>query len=222
VQRLIEAGDSGPLIGLNVSGLIANQPQAAAARFGLAGDYRELMHELVAWILQNTDARLLLVPHVHAPRGHYESDLEASLSLLSGLPPTLSRLAQGRVAVVSEALDARELKWLIGQTDWFCGTRMHSTIAALSSGVATAALAYSLKTRGVFATCGMGEAVVDLREAAVADALTHLQQLWRHRQEDAAKLAQHLPAVRHAASRQLDEIVDSALGAQVSGRAVAC
>ena len=99
---------------------------------------------------------------------------------------------------------------------------MHSTIAALSSGVATAALAYSLKTRGVFATCGMAEAVVDLRESTGPGALASLQRLWGRRQQDTAALGRHLPSVRKAASRQLDEIVGSAKCGAVAGQALPC
>lgn len=222
VERALAERGGRPLVGLNVSGLIANRTQHAAARFGLACDYRALMRDLVTWFLERTDAQLLLVPHVHAPEGHHESDLDASRALLEGLPAGASRSAAKRVAIVTQALDARELKWLIAQTDWFCGTRMHSTIAGLSSGVPTAALAYSLKTRGVFATCAMAEAVVDLRDLHGPEVLARLQRSWRRRQEDAATLARHLPGVREAASRQLDEIVASAEGGHVAGQVLPC
>jgi polysaccharide pyruvyl transferase WcaK-like protein len=222
VERALAERGAQPLVGLNVSGLLANRPQDAADRFGLACDYRALMRELVAWFLEKTDARLLLIPHVHAPSGHHESDLDAARGLLDGLPPAASRSAAERVSVLTRALDARELKWLIAQTDWFCGARMHSTIAALSSGVATAALAYSLKTRGVFATCAMADGVVDLRESTGPEALARLQQQWGRRQSDAATLARHLPGVRKAAARQLDEIVGSAHCDEVVGRVLPC
>jgi polysaccharide pyruvyl transferase WcaK-like protein len=222
VERALAENGARPLVGLNVSGLLANQPQGAATRFGLACDYGVLMRELVVWFLQKTDARLLLIPHVHAPTGHHESDLDAARGLLDGLPPGLSRSAAERVAILTQELDARELKWLIAQTDWFCGARMHSTIAALSSGVATAALAYSLKTRGVFATCAMADAVVDLRVSTGPEALARLLQQWDRRQSDAAALARHLPGVRKAASRQLDEIVGSANCGEVVGQALPC
>jgi polysaccharide pyruvyl transferase WcaK-like protein len=222
VARALDDGDTRPLVGLNVSGLIANRPQDAAGRFGLACDYRALMRDLVVWFLENSEARLLLVPHVHAPQGHYESDLDASRALLAALPRKVSQAAAERVAVVTQPLDARELKWLIARTDWFCGTRMHSTIAALSSGVATAALAYSLKTRGVFATCGMADAVVDLRASAAPEVLARLQQLWKQRQRGAATLAARLPRVRETASRQLDEIVDCARGGEIAAEVLPC
>ena len=199
-----------PLIGLNVSGLVANRPLQAASRFDLACDYPSLMRGLVMRLLDETDARILMVPHVHAPQGHYESDLEASLTLLNCLPENYARQVRERVAIVAEPLDACQLKWLIAQCDWFCGTRMHATIAAVSSGVPTAALAYSLKTRGVFKTCEAEESVVDLRESGEDATLEQLLHLWRCRGEAAAVLTRTLPRVRAVATHQLDEIVDCA------------
>jgi polysaccharide pyruvyl transferase WcaK-like protein len=218
VARLLHDRGARPLIGLNVSGLIANRPDEARVRFGLAGDYLALMRALVMELLDTTDANLLLIPHVHAPSGHYESDLDACRALLRSLPQRHARAATERVAVVTAALDACELKWLVARTDWFCGTRMHATIAALSSGVPTAALAYSLKTSGVFASCGMADAVVDLRTHAAEAALEQLLESWRQRAQSAAVLMERLPGVLARAGAQLDEIVagarkDRAMGA---------
>ena len=66
--------------------------------------------------------------------------------------------------MLSPDLDASEVKWCISKLDWFVGSRMHATIAALSSGVPCAAIAYSRKFRGVFATLGV--AVMATRSAA--------------------------------------------------------
>lgn len=210
VAATLAAAGQAPLIGLNISGLLANRPRRAASRFGLAGDYPSLMRRLVMRLLDETDARLLILPHVHAPRGHYESDLDASLALIESLAGHHAVAAGERIAVVNEPLDACELKWLIARCDWFSGARMHATIAAVSSGVATAALAYSLKTRGVFKTCEAAESVVDLREHGEDEALERLLQLWRSRGRAADSLAVVLPRVRALAARQLDEIADCA------------
>ena len=99
---------------------------------------------------------------------------------------------------------------------------MPSTVAALSSGVATAALAYSLKTRGVFATCAMADSVVDMRASTGPEALARLQQLWARRRCDAANLARHLPRVGQAAARQLDEIVGMANCEEVVAQTLSC
>ena len=200
--------DEAPLIGLNISGLLTHRRRQAVSRFNLACDYPSLMRRLIMRLLDETNARLLILPHVHAPQGHYESDLSASIALLDSLPDRYAHALDERIEVVSQPLDACQLKWLIARCDWFCGARMHATIAAVSSGVPTAALAYSLKTRGVFKTCEAADSVVDLREHEEDDVLEQLLQLWRCREDAAASLARALPRVRALAARQLDEIMD--------------
>ena len=222
VMSVLGAQGKAPIIGLNISGLLANRRRQAASRFSLASDYPSLMRRLVMRLLDETEARLLILPHVHAPQGHYESDLTASLELLASLPGSYADAVGERIAVVGQPLDARELKWLIAHCDWFCGARMHATIAAVSSGVPTAALAYSLKTRGVFKTCNASESVVDLRQHEEDDVLEQLLQLWHAREETSAALALALPGVRALAARQLDEIVDCSRLDWDAERAVQC
>jgi polysaccharide pyruvyl transferase WcaK-like protein len=206
LQRAL-TGSSRPLIGLNISGLLANRSSEARQRFSLASDYGQMVKELVGRLLETTDAHLILVPHVQAPVGHYESDLEACLNVLEALPDKLRATANERITLIRESFDATELKWIIGRMDWFCGSRMHSTIAALSSGVVACALAYSLKTRGVFASCGLEDAAVDLRHLTAEDAIEQVLRTWRNRQAMSATLATRLPQVKDICQQQFDEIV---------------
>lgn len=106
--------------------------------------------------------------------------------------------------------DPREVKGLIGKCDWFCGTRMHSTIAALSQGVPTAAVAYSIKTQGVFETCGQGDHVADPRHSSTEDVVAHLLASFDGREAARASLAEHLPDVRQIAQEQMSCVVDVA------------
>jgi polysaccharide pyruvyl transferase WcaK-like protein len=222
VAAALAARGERALIGLNVSGLLMNRQRQAASRFGLACDYPSLMRRLVMQLLDETAARLLVLPHVHAPHGHYESDLDASVALLDSLPEKYALAVKQRVAVLNKPLDACELKWLIARCDWFCGARMHATIAAVSSGVPTAAIAYSKKTLGVFKTCDAAEAVVDLRHYAEEEAVEQLIRSWHRRADSASKLSQALPRVRAVAVRQLDAIADCARHHRAPEMALQC
>jgi polysaccharide pyruvyl transferase WcaK-like protein len=193
-----------PVVGLNVSGLTFNRPAEASRDFGFRADYRTLVARFVRRLLGETPARLVLVPHVLTPSGHFESDRDACEAVRGAVESA----HRGRVAVAPD-LDATEVKWLIARTDWFCGTRMHATIAALSSGVPTAALAYSAKTRGVFETCGQGEHVADLRELDTDAAAEVLWRSWFSRRDTAQRLAAALPPVLETADRQMDDILET-------------
>lgn len=182
---------SGLVVGFNVSGLIYNDPHKAKAHYGFVADYKRAMRLLLEQFLERTDAKILLVPHVVAPEGHYESDVEACQKLQS----ELSSQAEGRLLLSPNFENPCEIKWLISQLDWFCGMRMHSTIAGLSSGVSTAAISYSPKTMGVFESCGQGEAVADPRIMETDEVVDHLWNSWENRDRFRSILAERLPLV---------------------------
>ncbi|MEZ5165905.1 MAG: polysaccharide pyruvyl transferase family protein [Acidimicrobiales bacterium] len=185
-------------VGVNISGLVFNDP-GAKERYEHRLDYRATVVDLLRRLLDEVE-RVVLVPHVHAAPGEYESDraaCEAVVALLDDDPRLL----------IAPDLDADEAKWLISGLDWFCGTRMHATIAALSSGVPCATIAYSLKARGVFATCGMDRAVADARTLDEAEAVEVVLAGFERRAADRDLLVSSAAAVRERAHDQMGEIL---------------
>ena len=194
------AEERAPLVGLNVSGLLWNDA-TAAERYGLSVDYRELMTSLVRRFLEESEANVLLIPHVIPTENHGESDVVAGEALAARFE------AAERVARLPAGYDQSETKHVLAGLDWFAGARMHATIGALSSLVPTCGHAYSLKMQGVFETCGLGSGVVDLRTDDTARALEGTWASWEGRAEGSVTLAEYVPAVRERASWQLEEIL---------------
>lgn len=188
--------------GFNVSGLCLNEPDRAAKQFGFRADYPKCVLETLRGLLRESDRSILLIPHVVAAEGNPESDVAACATIASRLSEFKDRL------VVTPAFsDPRHAKWLISQCEWFCGTRMHATIAGLSSGVPTASIAYSLKTRGVFASCSSEDAVADPRSSDTATVVDVILRAWRERTRYAAILRDVLPSVIGRANSQFDEVL---------------
>jgi|HigsolmetaAR206D_1030411.scaffolds.fasta_scaffold00762_6 polysaccharide pyruvyl transferase WcaK-like protein len=189
-----------PVAGINVSGLIS-RPEGRD-RFGLTGEGYRVAERLCVRLLDEADHRVIIVPHVLTPGGT-DDDRVVSEQLYT----TLAARYGDRVALCPPGLDPHQTKWVIARTDWFCGMRMHATIAALSSGVPAAIVAYSDKARGVFASVGQQRHVADARRLD-DDAL--LDALWRsftERRQAAAELAVQAPAAIARAAAQMDEIV---------------
>lgn len=204
---LAHVGDGRPRVGLNISGLIYNDPRARE-RFGLSIDYRAVVRKILVWFVAQ-DCDIFLVPHVFGSRrpdgaNEYDDDIWLCRDVVAELGPT----AGSRVQVVPAGLSAAEAKWVISRMDWFCGTRMHSTVAALSSGVPTAALAYSMKTRGVFETCGQGAEVIDARSTSNDECVHRVQDAWHRRASVREAVRARIGAVCEVASRQLAEMID--------------
>lgn len=213
-ERELASLPPGPLAGINVSGLLLNE-EGATDKYRLVLDYSLLVRRLAERLLAD-GANLVLVPHVLGGPGAVDSDEDVTRLLHQEL------VAQhpGRVLVAPRGLGPGGRKWLIAQLKWFSGARMHATIAALSSGVPTAPLAYSLKFRGVFASCGLENQVVDARYTPTDEALERLIDSWHGRDAVRDRLRQGLPAVLERAQQQMDELVStsSSLRAAQEGR----
>lgn len=197
-SRLEELTDTATA-GVNVSGLLRGNE--ARVRFGLAGDYFEtttmLVRELIA-----TGAEVVFVPHVHGHGGEGESDIHA----IHRIRDALSESERGRTTVLPPELDAAELKWCISTLDWFVGSRMHSTIAALSTTTPAAAYAYSDKTWGVFETCGVGHQVVDARTSHGTEAVERLMTGYHARVPTRGVLAERAASTVERSRSQLREV----------------
>jgi len=167
------------VLGINVNGLMYNGGYTRDNMFGLKMDYKDMLSKLFEALLKEHENEIWLFPHTYAPPGNVESDNEACIKVKDSISPQ----AKARVRVVTGDYDCHELKWLIGQCDFFIGSRMHSCIAALSQGVPCVGIAYSQKFRGVFETVGMGDWVVDGREVGTDEAVNRVIELYQKRNE---------------------------------------
>jgi colanic acid/amylovoran biosynthesis protein len=196
-----------PLAGLNVSGLLCNDAAGARKAFGLADPHTNQTEALARGLLEaNPTLRLVLLPHVHRPDGDPESDLDAA----RGLAGRLGALGEGRVHVLAQRLHAMELKWVLARLDWFAGARMHATIGAFSSGVPTLGLGYSDKAYGVFAECGIGDDVADLRRHDARGIAERAMASFRDRQARRADLSRRVTGLRARAAMEMDLIAAQA------------
>ncbi len=207
IDALVQRGPDAPTVGVNVSGLL--REPAALAQFGIAGDYIATMTLLVRSLLAD-GAHVVLVPHVHEPEGRGESDVRSIAAVLQRLTPAQREMT----TQLPPALDAAEAKWCISRVDWFTGSRMHATIAALSTFTPTAAYAYSDKTRGVFETCGAADQVVDARTDTGREAVDRLLASYRDRASLRAALTRDAAPTVARSHDQLRDILDLARSAE--------
>ena len=112
-----------------------------------------------------------------------------------------------RIRILRGTFNSSQIKYVISKLDWFCGTRMHSTIAALSSGVPAATIAYSDKAKGVFESCGQGDHVIDPRRLETQEVIDDVYKSWEMRDKARSTLKQHLPMIQNKLDEQLKLII---------------
>jgi polysaccharide pyruvyl transferase WcaK-like protein len=96
-----------------------------------------------------------LLPHSTVKTGRKNNDLMVCRAILAHLSP------ETRIAYHSEDYDARTLRAIIGKADFFVGSRFHSMISALSSGVPPLVIGWGHKYREVMEMFGLENWVLD-------------------------------------------------------------
>lgn len=149
-----EKQDNGKIkIGINASSLlIKDKIEKTETKFQLKTDYDKYMNLLIEELSKDEKYEIYLIPHVGDDAGKVFGEKYQNVRV------------QERFATPIEA------KSFIASMDVFIGARMHATIAAFSSGVATIPTAYSRKFSGLYNNLGY-DCVVDMQKLTTEEAL---------------------------------------------------
>lgn len=130
-------------VGLNVSALLWQGGYTKNNQFGLKCDYQKLIREIIKYFLTIDSVKVHLIPHVVSGERGIENDYAVSYDLCE-------EFNNSNLILAPLFLDPIIAKGYIAGMDFFMGARMHSTIAAFSSGVPVLPMAYSRKFNGLF------------------------------------------------------------------------
>lgn len=194
---LFDVDNKSQVVGLNVSGLLYNGGYTGNNEFGLKCDYKDLLKEIIEYFTSLPDSKVLLVPHVVPEGWETENDLIACHKLRDSLSDDIKEKVF--IAEPDEGqpfFDQCEIKYIIGKCDFFMGSRMHSTIAAMSQCVPAVGMAYSKKFAGVFQTVGVDDCVLDMRQMDESQILDRIKQLYAAREYTRQKLTEIMPGVQ--------------------------
>lgn len=132
---LVDANLLTEAIGFNISPLFERYT-------GRTGNWVNRVCDVIERIIRDTRRPVVLISHVIVPA-------ESDHALLMAVRSELIGRGMPKLPVLPASLTASEIKWCIARLHAFVGARTHATIAALSSGVPTLSLAYSMKARGI-------------------------------------------------------------------------
>lgn len=124
---------AGNTIGINVSPLIMRSECSEGIVF-------KSYTRLIQHIIDTTDCQIALIPHV---LWDHDNDMIPLCRLFDMFKNT------GRVILIGDTYNCKELKGFISQCKLFIGARTHATIAAYSTYVPTLVIGYSVKARGI-------------------------------------------------------------------------
>jgi colanic acid/amylovoran biosynthesis protein len=189
---------AGPLVGLNVSGLLYMGGYTRDNMFGLRVDYRQFSRAAVQLLVEK-GATVLLVPHVLGHEG--ETDTAACEQLYEELKDKYP----GRLGLVRGDYNQHEIKYVIGKCDLLIGARMHACIAAVSQCIPAVCVAYSDKFLGVMGAIGVDSIVADARKLDEPQLLKFIGNSLDDRAAIREHLTRQMPEVK---SRVMNLFVD--------------
>jgi polysaccharide pyruvyl transferase WcaK-like protein len=190
-----EVASAKPRVGLNVSGLLYSGGYTKNNQFQLHSNYPDTIHQLIEAIKQDPSLELHLVPHVIAPSVPVEDDLAVCRELARRYD--LPEPHQFNSPI--------EAKSFIAGLDFFLGARMHSTIAAFSSGVPVLPMAYSRKFNGLFLQSLDYPHMVDLKTQNSEEIVSAALECLKQRTEIREQMNLTLNRIR----KQRDTLIDS-------------
>lgn len=127
-------------IGINVSGLLYRGGFNEKNQFDLSLNYKKLIDQILSFF--SKDFEVHLIPHVIDLKANaHDDDYKICKKLQEKYPETIL------APVFNTPIEAKSY---ISNMEIFIGSRMHSTIAAFSSGVLTIPISYSRKFEGLF------------------------------------------------------------------------
>lgn len=140
-------------IGINISGLLVkNKKESTTLSTKLTTDYDEFIVNLVDYLVASKKYEIYVIPHVGYDGGDIIRQRFPNINYVSFFDNPISA------------------KNFISSMDIFVGARMHATIAALSSGVATIPTSYSRKFGGLFEALNYNY-TVDMTKLDTSEAL---------------------------------------------------
>lgn len=130
-------------VGLNISALLWHGGYTQNNQFNLSINYPQLICDIIYYFLNIENVKLHFIPHVVGSERDIENDYAVSYDLYE-------KFHHPNLILSPLFLDPISAKGYIAGMDFFIGARMHSTIAAFSSGVPVIPMAYSRKFNGLF------------------------------------------------------------------------
>lgn len=134
-------------VGINISGLLLkDKNEKTDLVIGKKINYEEYLSELIGKLINDDKYEVYIIPHVGRDGNEWAQKRYGK-----------------EVTILDEFSNPIDAKSFISTMDVFIGSRMHATIAALSSGVPTIPVAYSRKFKGLFSNINYNY-VIDLTE----------------------------------------------------------
>lgn len=192
-------------VGINVSGLLWYGGYTQDNQFNLSTDYKKLMTNIIEYFLAQENVCVHLVPHVLHEQNTVDNDYPICLEIKKIYKSKKIKLSPFFMTPI-------EAKSYIANLDFFIGARLHSTIAAFSSGVPVVPCAYSRKFTGLYIDSLSYNHIADLMKKTTDEAFFEIISSFNKRNELKNEITFVMESKINPAKKLLKEMLKKIVG----------
>ena len=134
-----------------------NFPNISGSKIEAMNNYLNTIAQFITKVSSEKGYCFVFIPQVIVDYGN-DADVAKEIKNLLG------KDIKDNFVIFEDDLTPVEIKNMIGNCDYFVGTRMHSNIFATSMCVPTVAIAYEKKTNGIMETVGLQDYIVEIND----------------------------------------------------------
>ena len=162
--------------------------------------YMNAISAVMIKLAREDNAGFVFVPQVIVA---HADDTDVAKNIRERLPKEYKE----NFLILDNDLSPVEIKTLIGNLDYFIGTRMHSNIFATSMKVPTVAIAYEKKTNGIMETVGLQDYVVEIDKIKFEELINKIEKSINNSEILRIKLRKTIPNLRHEIMNKMEQVM---------------
>lgn len=163
--------------------------------------YKSELVKFIEDIIKKYNAVFIFIPQVIVD---YASDVDIAKEIKSGLTSKY----QNKFIIRDDDWTPLQIKNVIGQLDFFVGTRMHSNIFATSMKIPTLAIAYEKKTNGIMKTVGIENYVEEIDEITSESLIKKFEKMINNKQQISEHLEMQIAKVKEEIDKKIREQIN--------------
>lgn len=165
--------------------------------------YREIIKKSIQEVYRLTGYSILLVPHTRSiSKAAGVDSISDDLTVCCDIEKYFEN-SDVPVKLLKQRYDARELKSVIAGAEFIIGSRYHSLIASMSSGVPSLALGWGHKYYEMFKLFDMGEFVFEYHDFNEEKILCKVKELACHYKEIRYVIEKKMPEIKKESNKNV-------------------
>ena len=152
-------------------------------------NYINAVSKTMQKIINKYNGTFIFIPQVTVKSG---DDTLIANKIKDGLPDNI----KSRFVIRTDDWSPVEIKTIIGNLDYFIGTRMHSNIFATSMRIPTVAIAYEKKTNGIMKTVNLEEYIVEIDTITEEELITLVEKMINNKEKIIDNLNKRIDEIR--------------------------